>query len=279
MIQRSYKGIAEGVSKDHLTYIAGGVALYNKTVSDIRVAGRGRCQTTRYINININRFEIAGRYHLLVGFEVKHHFEANPMHERSVHAQKRRFQSVHSMKREGKNMSGTFRSVGGPTRCGTLCITKDNFNISQGHPDLDGQNLIDYNSKYPERMSLLNGTDNNTLAVCLRTKGGDIYYPPQILEPVWCMEDLSKDAIKLLKLTAGEWWDYTQAAADRVRRALAKTYSETTVSITLNTTVSSSVLVCAWTLLHEGADLYVSKRRSSLLLSRPNASDSREAVK
>jgi hypothetical protein len=252
--------IAEGVPKDHLSYIASGVALYNKSVSNISIAGRGRCHTTRYIKININRFEIAGQYHLLVGFEVKHRFEANPMHERSVHAQKHRFQSAYSMKRDGKNMSGTFRSVGGPTRCGTLCSTKDNFNISQGRPDLDGQNLIDYNSKYPERMTLLKGADNDTLAVCLRTKGGDIYYPPQILEPVWRMEDLSKDAITLLKLAAREWWDYTQAAADHVRRALAKTYSETTVSIRLNTTVSSSVLVCACTLLHEGADMYVSER-------------------
>ena len=95
------------------------------------------------------------------------------------------------MGQEGKNMSGALvRSVGGARISGKLW-NGCNFNISL--PYLDGQNLIDYNSRYPECRALLRNADNGTLAVRLHTKDGKkLDYPPQILEPVWRMEDLDK---------------------------------------------------------------------------------------
>ena len=236
VIQRCYKGLAEvAPSHEHVAFIAGGIKVYNKTVDKVSVAGRGNCVITRYIAITLHRIKIAQLYYLLVGFEVKHNFEANPMHLRKYLVQK--FQSVHSMGQEGKNMSGALvRSVGGARISGKLW-NGCNFNISL--PYLDGQNLIDYNSRYPECRALLRNADNGTLAVRLHTKDGKkLDYPPQILEPVWRMEDLDKNAIQRLKLTAREWWDHTQAAAGQVRRVLAKAYGATTVSINLNTTVS-----------------------------------------
>jgi len=186
--------------------------------------------------ITFNRINIADHYHLLVGFEVKHYFEANPMHLRTGFAQ-RLNQNADSMRRAGKDTSGMFRSFGGPTRCGTLSNATGNFTISQERSNLKG-NLIDYNSQYPDRRAFLKNANTSTMAVGLRMKDGNICdYPPQILEPVWRMEDLRKEEIRRLKLKPVEWMDYIQSAAGHVRLALAK-YYRAAVSITLNTTVS-----------------------------------------
>ena len=62
-------------------------------------------------------------------------------------------------------------------------------------------------------------------------------YPPQILEPVWRMENLPKEEIRRLKLKPVQWMDYIQWAAGHVRLALAKSYGGV-VFTTLNKTVS-----------------------------------------
>ena len=239
MIQRCYRGMAEVVpNKAHLSYVASGVVLFNKTVSqDISVADRGTCTITRYVVITINRIHIAGHYHLLVGFELRHYLEANPVHLKTGFDQ-RLNQSAHSMRSAGKDTSGRFRSVGGPTRCGTLSNAASNFTISQELSYLKGGSLIDYNSRYPERRALLKNVNNSTMAVGLQMNDGKICdYPPEILEPVWRMENLPKEEIRRLKLKPVQWMDYIQWAAGHVRLALAKSYGGV-VFTTLNKTVS-----------------------------------------
>ena len=86
-----------------LTTFASSVGLFNETVSeDTRIAGHGTCSITQYIAITINQINIAGHCHLLVGVEVKHYFEANPMHSRTGSAQPLS-QNADSIRRAGKD--------------------------------------------------------------------------------------------------------------------------------------------------------------------------------
>ena len=86
MIQACYRGIVQEmpINQNHVRYSESGLKLFNATVrSNIAIRDRGSCTITRYVKVSLSRFAISEKYHLLAGFEVKHFFEANPLHMQS----------------------------------------------------------------------------------------------------------------------------------------------------------------------------------------------------
>ena len=242
MIQAYYRGIVQEmpINQTHVRYSESGLILFNATVrSNIAVRDRGSCTITRYVKVSLSRIAISEKYHLLAGFEVKHFFEANPLHMQSS-MKPDQFQNVYNMKRKGKNVSaGSFRSLGmGPRSSGALSRATGNFTIAEGRRELSGKSLMEHNNMYPGRRTALKNAPNSTLAVGLRTKTGKILnFPPQILEPVWRMEDLPRSEISRLKLQPGQWWDYVLVAANYLQRALSGFPNQESF-VKLNMTVS-----------------------------------------
>ena len=100
------------------------------------------------------------------------------------------------------------KSVGYPEWRGLLCKPKQPGTISDAYPELGGQSLLEYHeAKGGIRCKRLAAEDDpEAETVGLRTSRGRIVdFPPQILDPVFYVEDLPGSAQNKMKFSPDVW--------------------------------------------------------------------------